>query len=78
MTFNAWIPHEVVSLMVEKGMTPVRAWREHLGLAVDVVAAKMDIAASVYQQIEETQQLPQSTRELVAATLGILPEQLDV
>jgi hypothetical protein len=27
-----YIPHEVVSLMVDNDWTPVRAWREHLGL----------------------------------------------
>lgn len=64
--------------MVDKGITIVRAWREHLGLTVDDVAAKLDFSPRVYQQFEEAEELPQSTRELIAKALGISPEQLDV
>jgi len=75
---EVWIPHEVVSLMVLRDITILRAWRKHLGLTVDDVATKLDFSPRVYQQFEEAESLPQSTRELIAKALGILPEQLDV
>lgn len=64
--------------MVLRDITILRAWREHLGLTVEDVAAKLDLSPRVYQQFEEAEELPQSTRELIAEALGILPDQLDV
>jgi DNA-binding XRE family transcriptional regulator len=75
---DASIPHEVVQLMVLQDMTPVRAWREHLGLTQADVAGRIGISQSAYAQQESAPKNRKATREKIAAALGILPTQLDV
>ena len=75
---DASIPHEVVQLMVLQDMTPVRAWREHLGLTQADVAARIGISQSAYAQQEAAPKNRKATREKIAVALGIRPEQLDV
>ncbi|MEW6347063.1 MAG: helix-turn-helix transcriptional regulator [Paraburkholderia sp.] len=70
------IPHDVVSRSVD-GATPVRAWREHLGLTQAEVAKRLGISQSAYAQQEGSERLRKSSREKIAAALGILPDQLD-
>lgn len=70
------IPHDVVSRTVD-GATPVRAWREHLGLTQAEVAERLGIAQPSYAKQEASDKLRTSTREKIAAALGITPEQLD-
>jgi DNA-binding XRE family transcriptional regulator len=72
------VPHAVVALMLEQQMTPVRAWRAHLGVTQTDVAAKMGITQSAYAQMEAAPKNRKATREKIAAALGIMPEQLDV
>lgn len=70
------IPHEVVSATVD-GATPVRAWREYLGLSQSDVAERLGIAPSSYAR-QETSALPsRPVVEKIAAALGITFEQLD-
>jgi|SRR5271168_1593362 predicted transcriptional regulator len=71
------IPHDVVSRTVD-GATPVRAWREHLGFTQAEVARRLDISQSAYAQQEVSERLRKSSREKIAAALGITPEQLDL
>lgn len=59
------------------GATPVRAWREHLGLTQVEVAARMDISQSAYAQQEGSDRLCKASREKIAAPLGITAAQLD-
>lgn len=70
------IPHEVVSKTVE-GATPSRAWREHLGLKQVEVAARMGISQPAYAYLERKERLRESSREKIAAALGITTDQLD-
>jgi DNA-binding XRE family transcriptional regulator len=70
------IPHEVVSATVD-GVTPSRAWREHLGLQQAEVAARMGISQPAYSQLEAKKRLSKSSREKVGAALGITADQLD-
>jgi DNA-binding XRE family transcriptional regulator len=70
------IPHDVVSRTVD-GATPLRAWREHLGLTQADVAKRLGISQSAYGQQEGSERLRKSTREKIAAAFGIAPEQLD-
>lgn len=70
------IPHAVIQRTVE-GATPARAWREHLGLTQADVAARIGISQSAYAQQERSERLRKSTREKIAAALGIQPQQLD-
>jgi ribosome-binding protein aMBF1 (putative translation factor) len=75
---EAMIPHEVVELMIMQDMTPVRAWREYLGMTQADVAARIGISQSAYAQQEAAPKNRKATREKIAAALGISPEVLDV
>ena len=70
------IPHDVISRTVD-GATPVRAWREHLGLTQVEAAARLGIAQPTYAKQEASDSLRKSSREKIAAAFGISAEQLD-
>ncbi len=70
------IPNDVVSRTVD-GATPLRAWREHLGLTQAEVARRLGISQSAYAQQESSDKLRASSREKIAAVLGIGATQLD-
>ncbi|AZY49691.1 transcriptional regulator [Bordetella avium] len=70
------IPHDVVSRTVD-GATPVRAWREHLGVTQSEIADKLGISQSAYAQQENSERLRKSSREKIATALGITAAQLD-
>lgn len=70
------IPHEVVSRTVD-GATPLRAWREFLGLTQAEVADRLGISQSAYAQQEKSERLCKSSREKIASALGISALQLD-
>ncbi|MFM0427542.1 helix-turn-helix transcriptional regulator [Paraburkholderia aspalathi] len=70
------IPHEVMSATVD-GITPSRAWREHLGLKQAEIAARMGISQAAYSQLEAKKRLSKSSREKIGAALGITAGQLD-
>ena len=70
------IPHDVISRTVD-GATPVRAWREHLGLTQAEVASRLGIAQPTYAKQEASDSLRKSSVEKIAAALGITSAQLD-
>ncbi|CAB3773009.1 helix-turn-helix domain-containing protein [Paraburkholderia humisilvae] len=70
------IPHDVVSRTVD-GATPLRAWREHLGLTQAEVAQRLGISQSAYAQQESSERLRKSSRDKIAAALEITTDQLD-
>ena len=72
------IPNAVVNKVINKDMTPIRAWREHLGLTQTEVARRLGISQSAYAQQEAKESVRKSTREKIAKALGITPEQLAV
>lgn len=73
------IPHEVVELTVESGFSPIRAWREHLGLTQNQVARRMGISQPTYARHERPEaKLRASTLKKVADAMGLVTEQLDV
>jgi len=72
------IPNAVVDKVINKDMTPIRAWREHLGLTQSEVARRLDISQSAYAQQEAKKPVRKSTREKIAKALGITPEQLAI
>ena len=72
------IPNAVVKKVVNKDMTPIRAWREHLGITQAEVARRLDISQSAYAQQEAKEPVRKSTRERIAKALGIVPEQLAI
>lgn len=70
------IPHEVVSATVD-GASPMRAWREHLGLTQAEVAARMGVSQAAYAQTEAAERPRKTTVARVAAALRIAVGQLD-
>lgn len=70
------IPHDVISRTVD-GATPVKAWREHLGLTQTEVAQRLGVSQSAYAQQENSERLRKPSREKIATALGITQEQMD-
>lgn len=72
------VPNEVVERVIMDKLTPIRAWREHLGLTQSEVAARMEISQAALAQLESSEARPRkSTLRRVAQALGIQLEQLD-
>lgn len=72
------VPQEVVERVVMEEMTPIRAWREHLGLTQGEVASRMAISQSAFAQMEASSaKVRKSTLRKIAGALGIHVEQLD-
>ena len=74
----AAIPNSVVQKVIDKDMTPIRAWREHLGLTQTEVAHRLGVSQSAYAQQEAKTPVRKATRERIAGALGIVPEQLAI
>ena len=72
------VPHAVVQLAFDQGMSPAKAWRTHLQLTQAEVARRMDVSQSAYAQLEAKPNLRKTSRERIAAALGISPGQLDI
>ena len=70
------IPHDVVSATVD-GATPMKAWREYLGLTQAAVAARLDITQAAFAKLETSVHPRKSTLRCVAGALGLALEQLD-
>jgi DNA-binding XRE family transcriptional regulator len=74
---DAWVPNEVVERVIMDKLTPIRAWREHLGLTQSEVAARMAVSQAALAQFEAPEARPrQSTLRRVAQALGLQFEQL--
>ncbi|MDO8291370.1 MAG: helix-turn-helix transcriptional regulator [Gallionella sp.] len=69
------IPSAVVNKVINKDMTPIRAWREHLGLTQMEVARRLGISQSAYAQQEAKEPVRKSTSEKITKALGVVPEQ---
>lgn len=70
------VPNEVVNLSFERGVSPMAAWREHLGLTQSEVASRIGITQAAYAQMERVKQPRRATLEKVALALGLQAEQL--
>lgn len=73
---NSTLPHAVMQAVVE-GATPVKAWREHLGISQADLAARLEISQSAYSQQESSDKLRKSSLKKIASALGLTLEQLD-
>lgn len=72
------IPHSIVKRVIEDGVTPVRAWREHLDLTQAEVAGRLGITQSAYAQQENAEKPRKSTLKKIADALGLSVTVLDV
>ncbi|QGZ38303.1 helix-turn-helix protein [Pseudoduganella flava] len=75
---NSGVPHRVVSMIADNAWTPVRAWREYLGLTQQEVATRIGISQPAYAQQEAGLRPRRATREKIALALGIAPQMLDL
>ncbi|WP_416046664.1 helix-turn-helix domain-containing protein [Cupriavidus basilensis] len=72
------IPDAVARRLLVEDMTPVRAWREHLGFTQADMATRLGISQPAYAEQEKSDRLRKSTLERIAGALGISLAQLDV
>jgi DNA-binding XRE family transcriptional regulator len=70
------VPNEVVNVAFERGVSPMAAWREHLGLTQAEVAGRIGITQAAYAQMERVKQPRKATLEKVSSALGLDAEQL--
>ena len=70
------VPNNVVNLSFDKTLTPMAAWREHLGLTQVQVASRMNITQAAYAQMERVKKPRKATLQKVADALGLTVEQL--
>lgn len=70
------VPNKVVNLAFDRGISPMSAWREHLGLTQAEVATRIGITQAAYAQMERVKRPRKATLEKVAGALGIEVEQL--
>jgi predicted transcriptional regulator len=70
------VPNKVVNLSFDKNLTPMAAWREHLGLTQVQVASRMNITQAAYAQMERVKKPRKATLQKVADALGLTVEQL--
>ena len=69
------VPNEVVALVFAGDLSPMRAWREHLGLTQAEVATRAGITQAAYAQMETAAKPRATTRKKIAAAPGITLEQ---
>lgn len=72
------MPHEVVSMLIDREWSVIRAWRTYLRISQPELAQRLGISQSAYSQQELCTSLCETSRQKIAAALGVNPEQLDV
>ncbi|MDO9317514.1 MAG: helix-turn-helix transcriptional regulator [Gammaproteobacteria bacterium] len=74
---DIYIPHEVIGLCVEKGLSLLAAWRTHKGFSQSELAERMGITQPGVAQMERPgAKLQRRTLEKAATALSVHPEQL--
>ncbi len=70
------VPDKIVNVVFERGVSPMSAWREHLGLTQTEVAGRIGITQAAYAQMERVKQPRKATLQKVAEAMGLDVEQL--
>ena len=70
------VPREV-SMSIRSGEPPARAWRRHLGLSVEELAASASMRVDEYERLEVSSRLRDVEAWTLASALGIWVKQLD-
>lgn len=74
---GVYIPHEVVGLCVQKGLSLLAAWRTFNGMSQGELAARMGVSQPAVAQMEKAgSRLQKRTLVKAASALGVRPEQL--
>lgn len=71
------VPSAVVCAVFDRGISALKAWREHLELTQSEVAERAGITQSAYSQHEQAEKLRKPMREKLAQALGLRAEQLN-
>jgi DNA-binding XRE family transcriptional regulator len=71
------VPNEVVNLTFDHDWSPMRAWREHLGLTQAEVAARANMTQGAYAQMENSAKPRRASLKKIAHAMGLTVEQLD-
>jgi DNA-binding XRE family transcriptional regulator len=71
------VPNEVVNLTFDHDWSPMRAWREHLGLTQAEVAARENMTQGAYAKMENSAKPRRATLKKIAKAIGLTAEQLD-
>lgn len=67
----ASIPNEVRCLIDARGMTPVAAWRTHLGISQIDMADRLGVTIGQYHRLDRAEWLHRATLESIADKMGI-------
>ena len=70
------VPDEVVWAAFDRGLSPMAAWREHLGFTQAEVATRIGVAQAACSEMERVKHPRKATLEKVSAALGLEAEQL--
>ncbi|MCP4428686.1 MAG: helix-turn-helix transcriptional regulator [Chloroflexi bacterium] len=74
---DVWIPHEVVKATILKGVTMIRAWREHLGMTQQELAKRSGMSQPSLARLEKGDSTPRAaTLKKLAAAMDITVAQL--
>lgn len=65
-----FVPNDVGAAVAD-GVSPLRAWREHLRLTQEDVARRMGVKRPAYTQMEQSAKPHRTTLEKAAAAFGI-------
>lgn len=71
------VPNEVVNLTFDNDWSPMRAWREYLGLTQAEVAARAGMTQGAYAQMEHSAKPRHASLKKIAKAMGLNAEQLD-
>ena len=71
------VPNEVVNLTFDNDWSPMRAWREHLGLTQTEVAARGNMTQGAYAPMENSAKPRRASSKRIAKAIGLTVEQLD-
>lgn len=77
VNIDTGVPSEVVNMVFDRNYSPIKAWREYLGLSQIDVAKKIGVSQSAYSQYEKSANLRKATVAKIATALNIKPEQLE-
>ncbi|VEN73767.1 Prevent-host-death family protein [Candidatus Desulfarcum epimagneticum] len=74
---DVWIPHEVVKANVIKGVSMIRAWREHLGMTQEELSKRAGMTQPALARLEKIDAKPRvATLKKIAAAMDISVEQI--
>ena len=71
------VPTAVVTKVLRRQITPIKAWREHLGMTQQAVADALGISQAAYSQLERRVSHQAGTLVQVAQVLGLTVQQID-